>query len=248
MEIEQLQQRIGYYFGDRRILLQALTHKSYGHEFLLSLPVALRDNERLEFLGDAVLDVVISDLLLEMYPEGCEGQLSKMRAALVNERTLAVVSRNIGLQDCLRLGKGENLTGGLQKASILSCGFEALVAAIYLDGGFQAVYPVVRHVFKSFLKDGEDWVQQHDHKTRLQELAQAHWKLTPEYLVLESRGPDHAKEFEVEVKLKEFSLARAVGSSKKAAEQNAARKALEQIEEVRTRVETTLGFTVEITP
>src|SRR5579884_1647649 len=110
--LERLQERIGYQFGDRAILLQALTHTSYGHEFLQNKPIALRDNERLEFLGDAILDVVVSDILLESFPNANEGQLSKMRAAVVNEKTLAQLAASIGLHECVRLGKGELQTGG----------------------------------------------------------------------------------------------------------------------------------------
>src|SRR3954467_11056347 len=110
--IEHLQERIGYRFGDRAILLQSMTHTSFGHEFLQEKPIALRDNERLEFLGDAILDVIVSDILLETFPNANEGQLSKMRAAVVNEKTLAEVARSINLQNCIRLGKGESQTGG----------------------------------------------------------------------------------------------------------------------------------------
>src|SRR3954464_427730 len=115
MSLERLQQRLGYTFGDRAILLQSLTHTSYGHEFLQEKSLALRDNERLEFLGDAILDVVVSDILLESFPNANEGQLSKMRAAVVNEKTLAQVARSINLQETLRLGKGELQTGGHNK-------------------------------------------------------------------------------------------------------------------------------------
>src|SRR6476620_1268569 len=110
MVLERLQDRLGYIFGDRAILLQSLTHKSFGHEFFQEKPIALRDNERLEFLGDAILDVVVSDILLETFPESNEGHLSKMRAAVVNERTLAEIARSISLQDVIRLGKGESQT------------------------------------------------------------------------------------------------------------------------------------------
>src|ERR1700743_2664786 len=120
MYLERLQERLRYTFGDRAVLLQAMTHKSYGHEFFQEKPIALRDNERLEFLGDAILDVVVSDILLEAFPNANEGQLSKMRAAVVNEKTLAELARSISLSDCVRLGKGELQTGGNQKPSILS--------------------------------------------------------------------------------------------------------------------------------
>src|SRR5271170_6615597 len=118
MTLERLQERLGYSFGDRAILLQSMTHTSYGHEFLQDKSIALRDNERLEFLGDAILDVIVSDILLEAFPSANEGQLSKMRAAVVNEKTLAQVARQLSLHDCVRLGKGEAQTGGCHKPSI----------------------------------------------------------------------------------------------------------------------------------
>lgn len=230
MPLERLQERLGYSFGDRAILLQSLTHTSYGHEFLQEKPIALRDNERLEFLGDAILDVVISDLLLETYPSANEGQLSKMRAAIVNEKTLAQVALSIRLQEGLRLGKGESQTGGREKPSILSSALEALIAAIYLDGGFNAVYPVVRHLFSLFFVQETELQPFQDHKSQLQEVVQAKWKITPTYHLKSAQGPDHAKVFDVEVHMKGELLARASGSSKKEAEQNAARVALETIQ------------------
>src|SRR4051812_16709582 len=226
MGIERLQERLGYRFGDRAILLQSLTHTSYGHEFLQDKQFALRDNERLEFLGDAILDVIVSDILLETFPNANEGQLSKMRAAVVNEKTLAQVARSIGLQNCVRLGKGESQTGGNEKPSILSSTFEALIAAIYLDGGFNAVYPVVRHLFAPLFLEERDLMAFYDHKTQLQEIVQARWKVTPTYHLIEAHGPDHAKIFEIEVRMNGKTLAVATGSSKKDAEQNAARTAI----------------------
>ncbi len=227
MDLELLQQRLGYVFGDRGILLQSLTHTSFGHENHPEKPLAQRDNERLEFLGDAILDVIISDLLLENFPEASEGQLSKMRAAIVNEKTLAHVARAVYLQENLRLGKGEVQTGGSQKPSILSSALEAVIASIYIDGGYHAVYPVVRHLFAPLFADEKDLILLYDHKTQLQELAQARHKVTPSYHLVASHGPDHAKRFEVEVRLKDQVLATAEGSSKKDAEQNAARAAIE---------------------
>lgn len=226
MHLERLQIRIGYSFGDRRVLLQAMTHKSYGHEFYQEKPITLRDNERLEFLGDAILDVIVSDILLESFPNANEGQLSKMRAAVVNEKTLAQLAKSLQLQDCVRLGKGEAQTGGNEKPSILSSTFEALIAAIYLDGGFNAVYPVVRHIFAPFFAEERELMAFYDHKTQLQEIVQARWKVTPTYHLVESHGPDHAKIFHIEVRMNGKTLATASGSSKKEAEQNAARNAI----------------------
>jgi ribonuclease III len=229
MQFERLQERIGYQFGDRGILLQALTHTSFGHEFLQSKPISLRDNERLEFLGDAILDVVISDILLESFPQAQEGQLSKMRAGVVNEKTLAKTAASIQLQDVIRLGKGETLTGGNLKPSILSSTLEALIAAIYLDGGFNAVYPVVRRLFSSLFTEERELLAFFDHKTQLQEVVQARWKVTPTYHLRHTSGPDHAKTFEVEVRLNGKLLTIANGASKKEAEQNAAKAAIKQV-------------------
>ncbi len=223
----RLQDSLGYVFGDASVLLQSLTHTSYGHEFSQEQPIGLRDNERLEFLGDAVLDVVISDILLETFPASREGQLSKMRAAVVNEKTLAEVAYSIQLHECIRLGKGETLTGGSLKPSILSSTFEALIAAIYLDGGFHAVYSVVRRLFSPLFAQEQDSIVFQDYKTQLQELIQARWKVTPSYVLLKATGPDHAKTFEVEVSINNKVLAVATGSSKKDAEQNAAKLAIQ---------------------
>jgi len=266
--IEQLQKNLGYPFHDRAILLQALTHKSYGHEFLQDRPLSQRDNERLEFLGDAVLDAVLSDILLEAFPESPEGKLSKMRAAVVNEKTLAEMALNLGLQQCLRLGRGEAQSGGGTKPSIIASAFEALIAAIYIDGGFHAVYPVVRHLFTPILREAPPGLNEprgallaggssgdqaalslvsartsttiqrgsllaqrfQDHKTHLQELIQARWKVTPSYHLLKTEGPDHAKTFEVEVRVHGKALAQSRGMSKKDAEQNAAREAIQGLE------------------
>jgi ribonuclease-3 len=263
--LDLLQKNLGYPFHDRAILLQSLTHKSYGHEFLQEKPISLRDNERMEFLGDAVLDVVVSDILLETFPEAPEGRLSKLRAAVVNEKTLAELASNLGIPACLRLGRGEAQSGGGAKPSIVSSAFEALIAAIYLDGGFNAVYPVVRHLFSPFFKESEPDLESgagdrlpgsassdqaavslvsgqasgalansprrlaerfQDHKTHLQELIQGRWKVTPSYHLLATSGPDHAKTFEVEVRVQGKILAVSRGMSKKDAEQNAAKEAM----------------------
>ncbi|MBI4924301.1 MAG: ribonuclease III [Bdellovibrio sp.] len=229
MKYEELQDSLGYKFGDRGILIQSLTHTSYGHEYLQDKPIALRDNERLEFLGDAILDVIISDLLIESFPNASEGQLSKMRAAVVNEKTLADVAKLINLQNLVRLGKGESLTGGNLKPSILSSTLEAIIAAVYLDGGFNAAYPVVRSLFSRFFEEERELISFYDHKTQLQEILQSRWKLAPTYNLIQTHGPDHAKTFEVEVKINGKILASAIGTSKKEAEQNAARMAVENL-------------------
>ncbi len=229
---DDLQEQIKYRFGDLRLLIQALTHVSYGHENLIEKPIALRDNERLEYLGDAVLDLVISDLLLESFPEANEGQLSKMRAAVVNEKTLFEVSKSIHLSHLVRLGKGEQRTGGGQKPSIVSSAFEAVIAAIYIDGGFNAVYPVVRYLFAPLFKTENCAIAFQDYKTKLQELVQGRFRVTPVYHLVSATGPDHAKIFQVEVRMKDQLLAQSQGASKKEAEQNAAKAALSCLPEV----------------
>ncbi len=220
-----LQEKIGYQFGDVRLLRLAFTHVSYGHEHNLKKSLAQRDNERFEFLGDAVLDLIISDLLLESFPDAAEGQLSKMRAAVVNEKTLFEIAKSLNLSELLLLGKGEIRTGGHEKPSIMSSAFEALVAAIYIDGGFNAIFPVVRHLFAPLFAAENCQISFQDHKTKLQEAVQSKFRLTPTYHLLSTCGPDHAKVFTVEVRLKDVVLASADGSSKKDAEQNAAKAA-----------------------
>ena len=229
--LQTLQEKIRYPFGDPRLLLLAMTHVSYGHENHQDRSAAQRDNERFEFLGDAVLDLVISDLLLESFPEASEGQLSKMRAAVVNEKTLFEIAKSLHLSELVRLGKGESRSGGNEKPSILSSAFEALIAAIYIDGGFNAVYPVVRYLFAPLFKTEGHSISFQDYKTRLQETIQSRHKLTPTYHLMGSTGPDHAKVFSVEVRVQDEVLARSEGSSKKEAEQNAAREALNDLPE-----------------
>lgn len=235
MSLRALQERLGYQFGDMGILMQAMTHTSYGHEHLSDKPIAYRNNERLEFLGDSILNVIVSDILLEVYPEASEGRLSKTRAAVVNEKTLAQIAKSIRLAECLRLGKGEEQTSGREKASILAGAMEALIAAIYLDGGFSAVYPVVRHLFRPLFNPIQSDATHAfplylDHKSQLQELAQARWKIAPSYHLLSTQGPDHAKRFEVEVRMKGDVIATAIGTSKKEAEQHAAEAAIQMID------------------
>lgn len=225
MSSSLVEQSTKYPFVNQDLLLQALTHTSYAYENLQDRSTG-GDNERLEFLGDAVLDVVISDILLEVFPNSNEGHLSKMRAAVVNEKTLAEMAKSIHLHEVLRLGKGEIQTGGQLKPSILSGALEALIAAIYLDGGFNAVYPVVRHLFRPLFAFDRHHLAFCDHKTQLQEMVQAKWKVTPSYHLLQTSGPDHLKVFEVEVRMNGKTLASAMGNSKKEAEQNAAALAL----------------------
>lgn len=227
MSLGKLEEKLGYTFIDRAVLLLALTHKSFGHEVYADRPLSQKDNERLEFLGDSILSLVISDWLLESFPHHNEGQLSRLRAALVNEKALAMVARCLGLKDFVRLGKGEMQTSGWEKSSILAGTFEALVAAVYLDGGFQEVKKVVCPLFETLFREGAlGSLSVYDPKTRLQEWAQSQWKVSPSYHLKNCVGPDHAKIFEIEVKLGEKTLAVALGHSKKEAEQKAAEVAM----------------------
>ena len=187
------------------------------------------DNERLEFLGDAVIDLAVSHRLMERFPAAREGDLSKMRAAVVDEPGLAALARAFELGPLLRLGRGEELTGGREKPSLLADAMEAVVAAVYLEGGLAAVLALVdRYLEDAFDRAGAGTLDR-DYKTQLQELAQSRLRTAPRYRVVAELGPDHAKQFEVEVELRGEVVGRATGRSKKDAEQAAARLALEAL-------------------
>ncbi len=227
MVLSNLQMAIGYHFKDLSLLERSLTHASYAHEHNPDRPPVLCNNERLEFLGDAVLSLTIARILYDLYPMSPEGQLTRLRAELVSEKTLAKVGQQIGLHPYIRLGKGETRTGGARKPSIVSSGFEALMAAIYVDGGYHAVYPVVRYLFSSFLKQGMVLMDFCDYKTQLQELVQqACYGVTPLYRLEGTYGLDHERMFEVSVSIKDRVITRAKGASKKEAEQLAAKLAI----------------------
>jgi ribonuclease-3 len=187
------------------------------------------DNERLEFLGDAVLSLAISDLLMRGSPDLPEGELSKARAALVNEAGLARVSDELNLGQWIFLGRGEEQAGGRQKRSLLSNAFEALLGAIYLDGGFLSAFAVAEHLFAPFLAVAAATAGR-DYKSRLQEVSQAKLQLAPTYTVISQQGPDHDKTFEVAILLGDKEYGRARGKSKKEAQQNAAELALRVLE------------------
>ena len=221
----RLEARIGYGFKEPRRLESALTHKSYVNE---NPAWGRPDNERLEFLGDAVLDLVVGHLLMEAQPGRTEGELSKTRAAIVNEQGLAEVSAELALGEWLFLGRGEEQSGGRRKPSVLADACEALVAAIYLDGGFDAAFQVVRHLFGQRVLDTNE-AGLHDFKTRLQERA-AKRRIHVRYQVVEERGPDHDKTFEVAATVADKELARGVGKTKKEAEQRAAELALKALD------------------
>jgi ribonuclease-3 len=225
-----LANELGYTFAEHSRLELALTHKSFSNEKSGGASTVHSDNERLEFLGDAVLDLALSETLMRYFASDAEGALSKKRASLVNEETLAAIARELKIETMIRLGKGEIKTGGLGKPRILASSFEAVLGAIFLDGGYEPSRDAVEKVFKSRLEAlQQSAVDFHlDFKTRLQEKAQEVAKSTPTYQVEGETGPDHDKQFEVSVRLDGKVLATGTGRSKKAAEQDAARKALEQ--------------------
>ena len=221
-----LEERLAYRFRNASLVETALTHRSWMNETQDS---ERTDNERLEFLGDAVLALVSSDLLMKRFPEQPEGELSKARAAIVNEAGLARIAEALTLGQWIFLGRGEEQAGGRQKRSLLANAFEALVGAIYRDGGFAAAFAVVARLIEPVLADLPT-VASKDFKSRLQELAQAKLQLAPSYLVLSEHGPDHAKTFEVAILIGEKEYGRAFGRSKKEAQQNAAEQALALME------------------
>jgi ribonuclease III len=222
-EYHRLEELIGHTYADRKQLEEALTHKSYLNE---NPSPGRRHNERLEFLGDAVLGLCVGHLLMERFPDVREGDLSMIRAQVVNETTLAAVAGELDLGEWLFLGKGEEQTGGRKKASILADACEALIASVYLDGGFAAAFEACRRLFEPRFA-GLEQPGRGDHKTRLQELAQGRLKETPRYGVVEEKGPDHEKVFVVAVTVGGRELARGEGRSKKEAEQRAAATAID---------------------
>ena len=226
-EFEALQQAIGYRFRDRGLLEHAMTHTSRANE---DVSGGVVDNESLEFLGDAVLGFVVADLLFRDFPEYDEGQKSKTKAAVVSTTTLARQAERLNLGEHLLLGRGEEKTGGRHKHALLADGYEALIAAIYLDGGIEHARAFITRQFTPLLDDARRaGVAGQDFKSALQELLQAREMPLPEYRLVAAFGPDHRKQFEIEVVVRGEPLASATGSSKKDAEQEAARAALEKL-------------------
>ena len=227
-DIEALEAKIGYSFSDRSFLEEALTHSSYANE-LKAKKQTVQCNERLEFLGDSVLSVVVSEYLFDRFATLPEGELTQMRAMLVQSASLASYSREIGLGDYLYLGHGEEKNNGRERQSTLENAFEALVAAIYLDAGengFVEVRRFVLPIIKRFLADNSEKAKRIDAKTELQQLIQQAEGDFLEYIVVGESGPDHKKEFEVVARLNSNVIGRGKGRSKREAEQNAAKEAL----------------------
>jgi ribonuclease III len=226
-EFDALQQAIDYRFRDRGLLEHAMTHTSRANE---DVSGGVRDNESLEFLGDAILGFVIADILFREFPELDEGQKSKIKAALVSTSTLARQAERLTVGDHLLLGRGEEKTGGRRKQALLADGYEALIAAIYLDGGIEQARAFIHREFAPLLADARrDGQVGQDHKSALQEYLQSHDQPLPEYRLAGTLGPDHRKLFQVELSVRGETLAEATGASKKEAEQEAARLALDKL-------------------
>ena len=217
-ELKPLERCLDYTFKDKKLLIEALTHKSYRQPY---------NNERLEFLGDAVLDLVVGEYLFTRFQKHDEGKLSKMRASLVNEEAFTKLANAISLGNYIYLSNAEENNNGRTKPSLLSNAFEAIMGAIYLEVGLETVAKItVKLLDENYEELTLDSLFK-DYKTSLQELTQAHFGMTPEYHLIRSRGPDHLKEFEISVKFDGKIYASAKGKSKKSAQQEAAHIALE---------------------
>ena len=218
----QLYKKLHNTFKSSEILAQAFRHSSYVNEVR---DPGMRDNERLEFLGDAVLDLAISHILMDVFKDAKEGDLSKYRAFVVNESLLCQIARELEIGDFLLLGKGEELTNGRNKPSILANTLEAILGAIYLDTGYEETKEVIQGLFFPVIKQIEANEIKHDYKSLLQEYSQETYKSLPEYHLLEENGLAHDKTFRVALMLKGKTIAEGKGKSKKEAEQKAAREA-----------------------
>ncbi len=220
------EENIGYEFSKKEILIEALTHSSYANEHKAN---RFKDNERLEFLGDAILDLVVSDFLYRKHTDLPEGDLSKFRASIVCEAFLIEAAKEISLGSFMLLGKGEEMTGGRERTSVLADAFEAVIGAIYLDGGLDSAKKFIHQFIISFMESLSGSKKIEDYKTHLQETIQKKSKKPISYVVVREDGPDHAKFFEVEVKHNGLVLGSGSGKTKKEAEQKAAYEALQKL-------------------
>lgn len=219
--LEDLQKKINYTFNEEKLLIEALTHKSYKQPY---------NNERLEFLGDAVMDLIVGEYLFKRYPNSDEGTLSKIRASLVNEEGFTLLAQHIGLGAYLLLSNAEINNNGRQKPSLLSNAFEALIGAIYLEAGLEKVHTIAMKLIDDVYKDQDISKLSKDYKTTLQEITQARFGVTPEYRLIKATGPDHLKRFEIALYIQDKRYATAQGKSKKSAQQEAALKTLALLE------------------
>ena len=227
-QLRELERFIGYRFRDDRLLTQALTHRSYVNE---NSEEGLCDNERLEFLGDAVLNLVISHRAMVQNPDFSEGELSKLRSAMVNESALARMAKELSIGAFILLGRGEDSTNGREKHSILSDTYEAIVAAVYLDGGIDEASAVIESHFDDQFENLEESQVNQDYKTRVQERVQGTFRITPDYVLAGEWGPDHNKTFHVRLLIHDELYGEGEGKSKKEAEQKAARQALDRLDQ-----------------
>ena len=219
--MKPLEENLRYEYKNKKLLINALTHSSYANE----ARDGVSSNERLEFLGDSVLSIVVSEYIYKEFNNLPEGELTKLRASLVCEKSLCQFSRELDLGKYLRLGKGEDKGGGRERDSILADAFEAVLAAMYLDGGFNVAKKHVMRFIKNELKHTDDEVFK-DYKTALQEIIQKNPEESVTYILTKESGPDHNKVFEVEVRLNSNTIGKGVGKNKKQAEQSAAKEAL----------------------
>lgn len=233
--VAAVQTIVAHEFRNTDLLVQALTHSSFSNENSSSsepkVPPEIPDNERLEFLGDAVIGLVVARCLMDMFPNACEGKLSRWRSSLVSRKTLAEMSAELKLGELILLGRGERRTGGAEKRSILAAVLEAVVGALYLDGGMEKATEFLRTIYAKWfesLTDLNDQVfRMLDKKTHLQERTQQLYRTTPEYRLVEAWGAEHEKFFRIEILIAGEVIARGDGRSKKEAEQQAADRALE---------------------
>nr|WP_244156292.1 ribonuclease III [Desulfonatronospira thiodismutans] len=227
--LDELQDKIGYRYQDPELLVRALTHSSYANER------HMEHNERLEFLGDAVLELCISNVLFFRFPRAPEGHLTRLRAALVSEPTLARLARSLTLGDYIFLGRGEELQGGRDRDSVLADTLEAILGAVYLDSGYDGAFECIAALFEDFIPDRVEALPvSKDFKSRLQEKTQGLFRARPVYTLIDSYGPEHEKIYRVQVELPDGTGIEAMAGSVKKAEQKAASKALEYLDSVKT--------------
>ena len=225
--LRELEERLGYRFTDIGLLESALTHRSFVNE---NPALTFKDNERLEFLGDAVLELTITDMLMRTFPDYDEGQLSKLRASVVNEKPLAELARRFRLGEFLLLGRGEESSGGRTKASLLANAFESIIAAMFLDSGFDRTAAFIGSLFAPLMGEGATTAVYRDYKTAVQEVCQIRFRDVPRYVLVSETGPDHDKRFETSLVIGERVIATGTGRNKKEAEQQAAKAALEALQ------------------
>ncbi len=217
-----IEKKLDYKFKDLELFKTALTHSSYANE------TSVESNERLEFLGDAVLGFIVAHVLYKRYPDASEGKLSKMRSSIVSRMNFAHLARELKIDKQVLLGKGEENTGGRERESNISGTFEAVIGAIFIDGGYRRVSKIITTLLKNCLNGDEEIFK--DYKTKLQEVAQRKLKKVPKYKVVLEEGPPHEKNFHIEVRLGRKSFGKGVGRNKKQAEQEAAKQGLESME------------------